>query len=35
MGILTFTKWRVVWIALALLLLLLCGARNAYAGPLT
>lgn len=35
MRILTLSHWRVVWILLALLLLLLCGARNAYAWQIT
>jgi len=34
MRISTLGNWRLVWILLALVLLLLCGARQAYAGPI-
>lgn len=33
MWISTLAKWRLVWILLALLILLLMGARQAYAAP--
>jgi hypothetical protein len=35
MRILAPKNWRLVWVVLALLALLLCGVRTAYAGPIT
>jgi hypothetical protein len=35
MQFLAFRIWRLVWIVLVLILLLLCGARSAYAGTIT